>query len=105
MCALELAKLCIIGMLFFGSIPGIVLLIILMVTGSIKIILNTFFFAILLYAILSWIQAGPTPIGQVLYQLSAPVMRPLRRIIPPISGFDITPIPALIILELLIILL
>jgi YggT family protein len=44
-----------------------------------------------------------SPTIRLLAQITSPVMRPLHRIIPLINGIDITPIPAMIILQLLII--
>lgn len=102
---LELLKLIIITILFYDGIPGFGILFLLALIGVIKIILNTFFFAILLYAILSWIETRPTPLSQILGLLSAPILRPLRRFIPLISGFDVTPVVALILLQVFIILL
>jgi len=60
-------------------------------------------FAIIARALLSWIQIDPyNPIIQVLYQITEPILAPLRRFIPPIGGMmDITPIVALIILQIL----
>lgn len=101
---LEILKFLIISMLF-ANILRFDLLLLLSLLATIKLILNTFFFSILFYAILSWVNASTSPIGEVLFYLSEPILRPFRRIIPRISGFDISPIPALIILQLLIILL
>ena len=72
---------------------------------SLRYILKTYFYAILLQAILTWFQPGHSPAAQVLEQMTAPILRPLRRVIPLIHGIDISPIPALIILQVLIILL
>ncbi len=60
-------------------------------------------FAIIARALLSWIQINPyNPIIQLLYQITEPILAPLRRYIPPIGGMmDITPIVALIILQIL----
>ena len=60
-------------------------------------------FAIIARALLSWIQIDPyNPIIQLLYQITEPILAPLRRYIPPIGGMmDITPIVALIILQIL----
>lgn len=35
-------------------------------------------------------------IAQITHQLTEPVMRPLRNVIPPMGGLDITPIVALL---------
>lgn len=102
---LEVIKFVLISFIMLGGIANPAMLVILALSDGLKLILNIFFFAILLQAILSWIQIAPSPVSQVLNQLSAPIMRPLRAIIPPVGGVDITPIPALIILQLLIVLL
>jgi YggT family protein len=101
---LEILKFFIISMMTMG-VPHVSGLIVLGVADTIKIILNTFFYAILLQALLSWIRPGYSPISQILMQITAPMMRPVKRIIPPVGGFDISPIPVLIGLQLLIILL
>lgn len=101
---LEIIKFLLIS-LFFDSMPDFTTLLLLAISSTLKLILSTFFYAILLQAILSWIQPGYSPITQILAQLSSPILRPLQRLVPPVAGFDITAIPALIILQLLIILL
>jgi YggT family protein len=97
---IEIIKFFFISLLSFG-LPNVGGLAILALADAIKLLLETFFYAILLQAILSWLQPG-SPIGQVLDKFTSPIMRPLQRVIPPISGFDISPIPALILLQLLI---
>jgi YggT family protein len=106
MVVLEIIKFALIGFLFF-LVPNIITLIVLSILDTVKIILSTFFYAILAQAILSWIQASNTgsPVFEILEQLTRPILRPIRRLVPPIAGIDITPIPALIVLQLLIILL
>lgn len=99
---LEAFKFLLICLLSFG-LPNLLGLLILSVGDAIKLLIETFFYAILLQAVLSWLQPG-NPMNRVLDQFTSPLMHPLRRAIPPISGFDISPIPALIILQLLIIL-
>ncbi len=60
-------------------------------------------FAIIGRALISWLPIDPSnPIIQLLYQITEPILAPLRRFIPPIGGMmDITPIVALIILQVL----
>jgi len=97
----EVIKYFVITLLSFG-LPNVIGLLILAIGDSIKLILEILFYAILLQAILSWVQPG-SPINHVLNKLTSPIMRPLQRVIPPVAGIDISPIPALIILQLLII--
>lgn len=57
--------------------------------------------AILVQVVLSWVQPGNyNPITAVLYQLTEPVLRPFRRALPVISGIDLSPMVALIVLYL-----
>jgi len=100
---LEIIKFLLVSLLF-ERMPDLTTLLLLAITGILKLILSTFFYAILFQAILSWIQPGYSPIKQILAQLSSPILRPLQRLIPPVAGFDITAIPALIILQLLMLL-
>ena len=56
-------------------------------------------------AILSWIHTGGyNPVATLLYSITEPLLYPVRKIIPRIGGFDITPIPVMIGLKLLAIL-
>ncbi|MFZ2314819.1 MAG: YggT family protein [Gammaproteobacteria bacterium] len=97
---LEMIKFFIVGLLTFG-LANIIGLIIMAFSDFLKLVLMAFFYAILFQAILSWVQ--PTsPMNRVLVQFTAPILRPFQRICPTINGFDISPIPALIVLQLLI---
>ena len=61
-------------------------------------------FAIIARALLSWlpIDRYGNPLIQLLDQITEPILAPLRRYIPPIGGMmDISPIVALIILQVL----
>jgi YggT family protein len=59
-------------------------------------------FLILIRVLLSWVRIDPYhPAIRILYQITDPVLEPLRRVIPPIGGtIDISPVVALIILEI-----
>ncbi len=62
-------------------------------------------FSILARAILSWIAPYPrSPVAHLLTSLTEPLLRPARRIIPPIGGFDLSPVVVLILLELAVML-
>ena len=61
--------------------------------------------AIIIQAILSWVNPGVNnPMSSLIYQLVEPVVRPIRQFIPPFSGIDLSPLVAIIILNLLIML-
>ncbi len=57
----------------------------------IKTILNFYIFVLFLYVILSWIAPGTASPGAALIDtLSEPLLRPVRRVIPPLGGFDLS---------------
>lgn len=101
---IECAKLFFLFLLI-GNMPSVLFVISVAIIEALRLLLQTFFYAILLQALMSWFQPGETPATYVLRQITSPILYPLQRVIPPVSGFDITPIPALLLLQLLIILL
>ncbi|NIP17451.1 MAG: YggT family protein [Xanthomonadales bacterium] len=55
--------------------------------------------------ILSWVGARARhPIVPLIYQLTEPVLRPFRKLIPPIGGIDLSPLFALIAIQFLLLL-
>ena len=57
-------------------------------------------FAVLARALMSWFPASPdNPLVRVLWQVTEPILAPLRRIIPRIGMIDITPMVAIILLQ------
>ena len=59
------------------------------------------FWVLIIRAVLSWISQGYNPIDQVLGQLTEPLLAPIRRIIPPIGGLDLSVLVAIIGLQFL----
>lgn len=100
---LEILKFFIISMISLGM-PNVIGLLILAFADCFKLIIQTFFYAILLQVMMSWIQPHSS-ISHFLNQFTSPIMRPIRRLVPNIGGLDISPIPALILLQLLSIIL
>lgn len=66
--------------------------------------LNLFFFVILIRIILSWISPDNyNPVTALLNTISEPILRPFRRLIPPVGGLDISPIFAIVLLQAVVI--
>jgi YggT family protein len=62
--------------------------------------LQTYFWAIIIYAMLSLIAPGGySPAQSVLTSLCEPVLRPFRRIIPALAGIDLSPLWACIVIQ------
>ncbi len=79
------------GLAILGAIPGLV-----------ELSINIFLYAIIIQAILSWVNPGHyNPAASLLHSFTAPILRPVQRFIPPIGGLDLSPMAAIIGLILL----
>ena len=59
--------------------------------------------AIIVYAILGWVvPAGYSPVMALLGTICEPLLAPFRRIIPPISGIDLSPLWVMLLLGVLL---
>lgn len=61
-------------------------------------------FAVFLQAVLSWFR-NYSPLTPVLDAIARPFLRPFRRFIRPIGGFDLTPLVLLVLLQIVVIVL
>ena len=58
--------------------------------------------AILARVLLSWVRVSPYhPAVELLYRITEPILAPLRRVIPSIGMVDISPVIALILLQII----
>ncbi|MGC8521790.1 MAG: YggT family protein [Steroidobacteraceae bacterium] len=72
----------------------------------VRTLLWTYFYAIILYVLLSLVAPGGySPLQSILAALCEPVLRPFRRLIPAIAGIDLSPLWACILIQALLILL
>jgi YggT family protein len=76
----------------------------LAVLGVVKLSLYIILYAVILQAVMSWINPH-TPLAPVLDSLTRPLLRPLRRYMPSTAGIDLTPLIVFIFIELLLMLL
>jgi YggT family protein len=69
----------------------------------VSLVLWTYLFAIFLYATLSLIAPGTySPAQALLGALCEPVLRPFRRVIPPLANLDLSPLWAIILIRALL---
>lgn len=86
-------------LLIMGQTAGIAAIALTALVKLIVLSINLFVYAIFIRIILSWIsQGGYNPATAIITTLTEPVLRPFRRLIPPMGGFDISPIFAIILL-------
>jgi YggT family protein len=70
--------------------------------GVVVGLLDVYFWIILVRALISWVNPDPyNPIIRFLVLVTEPVLRPLRKILPPhkLGGIDVSPILAILILQ------
>lgn len=63
-------------------------------------LLDLVFWLIVIQAILSWVSPGYNPNTIIFNQMVTPILRPFQKVIPPISGIDLSPIAVLVIIQL-----
>ena len=84
--------------------PGLLSLTVASLVSLVRLVINVYFYAVLLRVILSWFMpygVRQNPAGDLLVSLTEPLMRPARRLIPAVGGLDLSPIAVLVGLQLL----
>ena len=99
--AIQALEYVLIGLLPRFSIPAPGGLFLMSITDLLALTVNVFFFSILIQIIISWVNPHAyNPIITLLHQLNEPLLGRARRLIPPISGLDLSPIAVFIGLKL-----
>lgn len=92
----------------YGKHLSIAGLFLLAFADLLSLLLNIFFFTIIIQVLLSWISPYDpysNPLSYLLYQLNDPLLRPVRRRVPSLHGIDFSPFIVLVGLRLTLILL
>ncbi len=106
MFTLQLAEVCLIILLVSGQIPAIISLPVIIISRLLELLIHTYIVIIVIQAIISWVQPGSySPFTVLLYQMSEPLVKPLRQHIPAVGGMDWSIFLVLILLNLALILL
>jgi YggT family protein len=69
--------------------------------GLLRLVVFLFIGVLIVQAVLSWVNPY-SPIARPLAQLTGPILDPIRRVIPPIAGVDLSPLVVLLIAQLLL---
>ena len=96
----------IVGQWLLGfGVPTPELLLRALLLESLRLVLTTYLFAIILNAILSFVAPeNYSPAQSLLNAICEPVLRPIRRWIPSVAGLDLSPLWACIAIQALLIL-
>ncbi len=76
---------------------SLVQLFIISLREIITLTFNIFIFSIFIQAILSWVNPDPyNPFSSILNNITSPVLRPIRQVLPPMGVIDLSSLVALI---------
>ena len=99
MLALQFLALSLIVLLRGGGFP-LLALVLATVAELVALLINVYLIAIIVQVIISWVNPGTyNPVTGLLNSLTEPVLRPFRQLLPPVSGIDLSPLFALIALQ------
>ncbi|MEY1660703.1 YggT family protein [Isoalcanivorax beigongshangi] len=108
-CVLLLVALKVVVMILLSGAPlgaqaaGPIVLYAVRSLGS--MIINYFFFAILVRVILSWVAPDPYhPFAAIMTQVTEPLLGPVRKVLPNLGGLDLSPLVVLLGLQFLMVL-
>lgn len=99
------AKIVTLSMVFGSGFPPALAIVISSVALLISQILSIIFWILILRAILSWVSQGNNPMELVMMQLTEPFLAPIRRLIPPMGGLDLSVLIAILAIQFIRILL
>ncbi|MBL8430405.1 MAG: YggT family protein [Dechloromonas sp.] len=91
----------------FGEIEGAALVPMILLHAAralLRLAVYIMIGALILQAVLSWVNPY-SPLSAPAYQLTRPLLDPIRRFIPSISGIDLSPLVAILLLQAVLMLL
>jgi YggT family protein len=72
--------------------------------GLLRLVVGGLMVLLFVYVILSWVRSD-NPLGYVLDAIVGPLLRPIRRMIPTVGGFDLSPLVLVVALQIALIVL
>jgi len=93
----ELLQFALLWMLA-GSHGGLGLVPVMALFGLLRLTLSGLSVLVIVYAVLSWVQTH-SPMMGLLARLVAPLLQPIRRIVPLVGGVDLSPLVLLVLLQ------
>ena len=95
---LQLAQFAILWLLM-GAATGLVSVLVLAAFGVLRMVLSGLMGLVIVYAVLSWVQTQ-SPLADLLDRLVAPVLTPIRRVLPLVGGIDLSPLALLVLVQI-----
>jgi YggT family protein len=101
---LVLAKFVLLALLI-GSLGRMAILPLVSLVGLAQLAVSGLTALLVVYAVLSWVPGASSVLLDLVSRLAEPIVRPLRRIIPLVGGVDLSPLAAIVLLQVVAIVL
>ncbi len=95
---LQLAQFMILWLLLGGG-ASLASVAVLAVFGVVRIVISGLTGLVIVYAVLSWVQTR-SYLSELMDRLVAPVLTPIRRVVPLVGGVDLSPLALLVLLQI-----
>ena len=79
---------------------GAVFILLAAITEIMNQLLDMLFWLIIIQVVLSWISPAQNQNTAIFDQMTAPILEPFKRVIPPVGGMDLSPIAAILAIKL-----
>ena len=96
-----LVQLVLFGMqwLMLGGGAGLLTVLVLALFGVLRMAISLCSGMVIMYAVLSWVQAR-SAVSDLMERLVAPLLAPIRRLLPLLGGVDLSPLALLLLLQI-----
>jgi len=91
--------------LLIGNLGRITVLPLVSLIGLLQLAVSGLTALLVVYAVLSWVPGASAMLLDLIARLAEPLVRPLRRFIPLVGGVDLSPLAAIVLLQVVAIVL
>ncbi|EIJ35347.1 YggT family protein [Thiothrix nivea] len=89
-----------------GSSVGVPVVLAYSIVELLRMVIHIYIFALIIQAVLSWVgNSYGNPLADILNSLTDPILRPIRNIVPTIGMVDLSPMVAILLLYVVLIVL
>lgn len=87
--------------LLIGNFGRMAILPLVSLVGLAQLAVSALTALLVVYAVLSWVPGASAVLLDLVSRLAEPIVRPLRRIIPLVGGVDLSPLAAIVLLQVI----
>ncbi len=85
--------------LLAGASASLLSVLVLSLFGLLQMVFSGITVMVIVYAVLSWVQTH-SPMSDLLDRLVAPLLTPIRRVMPLVGGIDLSPLALLVLVQI-----